>query len=431
MSGRGTGADPCGRSMSKFVGVRRGIATSIGIALAVAIAADARATEGYFQNGYGARSKALAGAGVADQRDATAVSLNPAGIVNAGNEYVSSFSLFNPQRETTFSPGGVVESERNWFLIPNMAANWKLSGTPWADAIAFSMYGNGGMNTNYPGYPNPACGGGTGIFCGGRAGVNLEQIMLSVAAAKRFGAISVGVAPILAIQKFRARGLDAAFGVPDRGNDWALGGGLRAGIEATVAKGVRLGLAASTPIWSQKFDKYAGLFAERGGFDIPASVQAGIAVDVAPAVTFMLDYRRIFYTGTASVSNPSTNMAPLGADNGPGFGWKDVDVVKFGVEWRSTDKLTLRAGYSYNTQPIQARDVTFNILAPGVMQHHVTGGLSYRISDRVDVELAGTYAPYQSVIGPNPNPMAPPGSTIKLGMEQFEITAGFKYRFGP
>ena len=41
------------------------------------------ATEGYFQYGFGARQKALAGAGVADGRDATTASLNPAGLVNA------------------------------------------------------------------------------------------------------------------------------------------------------------------------------------------------------------------------------------------------------------------------------------------------------------------------------------------------------------
>ena len=44
------------------------------------------ATEGYFQNGFGARQKALAGTGAADSRDATAASLNPAGLVHVGTE---------------------------------------------------------------------------------------------------------------------------------------------------------------------------------------------------------------------------------------------------------------------------------------------------------------------------------------------------------
>ncbi len=46
----------------------------------------AQALEGYFQHGYGARHTALAGAGVADGRDATIAIINPAGLVHAGNE---------------------------------------------------------------------------------------------------------------------------------------------------------------------------------------------------------------------------------------------------------------------------------------------------------------------------------------------------------
>ena len=44
------------------------------------------ATEGYVVNGVGARKKALAGAGVASSKDATAASLNPAGLVNVESQ---------------------------------------------------------------------------------------------------------------------------------------------------------------------------------------------------------------------------------------------------------------------------------------------------------------------------------------------------------
>ncbi|MEI9900181.1 MAG: hypothetical protein WDN31_08700 [Hyphomicrobium sp.] len=54
------------------------------IALGTALASHpARALEGYFQHGYGARHQALAGAGVADGRDATIAIINPAGLVHA------------------------------------------------------------------------------------------------------------------------------------------------------------------------------------------------------------------------------------------------------------------------------------------------------------------------------------------------------------
>ena len=56
-------------------------------------AMDAFATEGYFTHGAGARNKALAGAGVADGRDATALITNPAGMVGNGTELTVSVSL--------------------------------------------------------------------------------------------------------------------------------------------------------------------------------------------------------------------------------------------------------------------------------------------------------------------------------------------------
>ena len=425
----------------------------VSIAALALAATPATATDGYFQNGYGARQKALAGAGVADGKDATAAALNPAGIVHADDELDVAVGLFSPRRRMEgsgppgFTPTGEVDSDRNWFVIPNIARNWRLQGNPWFDAVALTMYGNGGMNTAYPAIARPdgGCGGpATGVFCGGKAGVDLQQMFLSVAAAKRFGNVSVGVAPIFALQMFEARGLGAfAAGgassdpanLTNNDHDISVGGGVRAGIEWAVLPHVRLGVAGTTPIWMQRFDKYGGLFAEQGGFDIPASMQAGIAVDVMPNLTLMADYKHIWYGSVPSIANPSTNLllgptGLLGLDNGAGFGWKDVDVVKIGAEWRASPGLTLRAGYAYNTQPIGSRDVMFNILAPGVIQHHITGGLQYRLSQNMDLELAGMYALDATVRGSELPGFGNPAHQIEIGMHQYEVTIGVKYRFG-
>jgi long-chain fatty acid transport protein len=45
------------------------------------------------------------------------------------------------------------------------------------------------------------------------------------------------------------------------------------------------------------------------------------------------DYQRINYSGIPAVGNPSAALAPLGAANGPGIGWRDVNVFKIGVAW--------------------------------------------------------------------------------------------------
>ena len=190
--------------------------------------------------------------------------------------------------------------------------------------------------------------------------------------------------------------------VTNQGTDVSWGGGVRAGIEWALAPQFRIGVAGNSRIYTHEFERYRGLFAEQGDFDIPASLQAGIAFDVTPNLTFLADYKHIWYGSVASIANPSTNIlsgAALGADNGPGFGWKDIDIFKVGAEWRNLGNLTLRAGYSYNTSPLQSRDVLFNILAPATVQHHITGGFEYAWSKDLSFEVAGAYVPESSISG--------------------------------
>ena len=82
------------------------LAVSAGILTYVIALSPASATDGYFQYGYGARQKALGGAGVADSRDATAAALNPAGLVHAPTELTLSGTLFSPSREYSVSGAG-------------------------------------------------------------------------------------------------------------------------------------------------------------------------------------------------------------------------------------------------------------------------------------------------------------------------------------
>ena len=92
----------------------------------------------------------------------------------------------------------------------------------------------------------------------------------------------------------------------------------------------------------------------------------------------MVDYKHIFYSKIPSVGNSSAIPLPFGASGGPGFGWHDVDVFKIGAEWRASPAWTLRAGYAHNTNPIKSTDVTLNIIAPGVVTDHITGGFATR-----------------------------------------------------
>ncbi len=401
----------------------------------------AHAGEGYLQNGYGARQKALAGSGVADSTDATAISLNPAGLVNVETQTNISASIISQNGGfSSTGTGGVTadgshKSDPGLVVVPNIAANWRVNWG-FADAVGLSVYANGGAKTHYSDFTNANCAlfGTSGAICGGPLSLNMEQAYFSAAIAKQvLPGLSFGVAPIIVRQTIEVDGvgLFAPFSVnpsqfTNNGKSEAWGAGARAGVEWKALPTLRFGLSGNTPIHMSKFDAYSGLFAKQGRVDAPATVQAGIAIDLRPDLTFLADYKHIWYSRASAVSNPSTNLTAFGSDMGPGFGIQDVDVIKLGLEWRHSKELTLRVGYSHNTAPIIARDADLNIMTLGVVTNHFTGGLKYRLNSAVDLELAAMYAPSTSVSGPELNN---PGRNVTIHNSIFEVTAGFTYRF--
>ena len=402
----------------------------------------ARATEGYFQHGFSAIQKAEGGAGVANPEDVMTLAVNPAGLVDVGDGVEGGISLFSPRRQYSVPPGmgfvapGTVNSNWNYFAIPNFGYSQQIDDH---SAWGIAMYGNGGMNTNYPAATaNPACaafGGGSGVYCDGKTGVNMVQMFIAAGYAWRAGNFSFGVAPTLALQMFDAKGLAAFSGLSSSPSNltsgkisYSYGGGVRVGALWRVSPAFRLGLAGSMPMWTTEFQKYKGLFADRGGFNIPANVTVGAAWDVVPDVTLMLDYKRIFYSAVNSVGNSMFVPKPFGADNGPGFGWKDVNAVAFGANWRVNPVWTLRAGYAHNTNPVRSEDVTLNILAPGVVTDHITAGVSARVDAHSTIDLAASYMPTHSVSGPEVVPgLGPTGRTITLSMHQYDLTVEWRY----
>lgn len=404
----------------------------------------AQATEGYFLNGTSVRDQGVAGAGIADPQDPLALANNPASLAEIDSQIEIGASLFMPRRQYTGSGGpgftgsGTVTSGSQYFVLPSFGVSKKLDDN---SAVGLAIYGNGGLNTNYPAVANPACTSPplpapNGTFCGGAAGVNLIQAFVSAGYARKFGdKLTIGVAPVFAMQIFQAHGLAAfsydAMGNPltvdpakltNNGNSTSTGFGGRAGILIKLTQQLRVAASYQTKINMSKFKKYAGLFENGGEFDIPSTFTVGVAIDPAPGVTFMADYRHINYEGIPAVSNPSTIPQQFGSPGGPGFGWKNVDAFKFGIEAQVSEKFTLRAGVAFNNNPVPGADATLNILAPGVVKQHYTAGARLSLGTNSSLDLAFTYAPTAHTTGIEITPAGPnPGHTIDLAMHQFEF----------
>jgi long-chain fatty acid transport protein len=407
------------------------------------------ATNGYFAHGYGARSKAMAGTGVAFSQDAVAGALNPAGLVYVGTRLDVEVELFSPLRQYTVQGGptpastfplatGTVESESDIFVVPTVGWSYKLDNQ---QSIGVTLYGNGGMNTDYPVTPSassasPRCPQG-GTFCAGFTGVDLAQAFLVGSYAHSFadGRYALGISPIFAVQTFKANGL-ANFGgfssdpqhLSNSGRDYSYGAGFRVGGQAELLPGVRLGAAYKSRIYMTKFNSYAGLFAEQGGFDIPDSFNVGLSWAINKALTTAFDVEQIRYSQVNSVGDPLLPLTPgsLGTHTGPGFGWRDMTIYKLGAQWQQSEKLALRGGVSYGQQPIDSSQVLFNILAPGVQEWHLTTGFSYAFTDEDELSFAFMYSPPKTVNGLNP---LSPGQMIELQMYQFSGQFAWSRRF--
>jgi long-chain fatty acid transport protein len=430
----------------------------------------AHATDGYFANGYGMKSIGMGGAAVAVAQEAFGGAINPGAMSFLGNEWQLGLSWFSPHRDASRSgsgPAGIdgyADSGSTNFFIPEFAVNWKYRSDL---AFGISVFGNGGMNTDYEGGQIPtasACGsfnpkpGPYNLMCGnGNLGVDLMQLMIAPYASWQFvKGHSVGIAPIIAYQRFKAEGLQAfdnpmlstSMGnVTNNGYSDSWGFGVRVGYMGQLTDYLSIGAAYASKVGMGNFDGYRGLFAEEGAFDIPSNFTLGIAVRPTAQWLLALDYQRIFYDDSVSVSNPSSLIlncafmpgqtnACLGGSNGAGFGWQNVDVWKVGVQYMLDDKWTFRAGYNHTDNPIGSQDVTFNILAPGVVKDQYTLGTTYALDKVSEITAAFMYAANNSVTGTSllagnpPNGFgAPPTTSETIAMKEYQFGIAYSRKF--
>lgn len=337
--------------------------------------------------------------------------------------------------------------------------------------------GNNGL-ANPPHYPanDPFGRAGTQIpgtskQGGGNAGVNLEQLGFSLAYSRQVADnLSLGASFLIGYQTIEVKGVGAFQGftetftqsmianqtmsavspsnLTDNGKDSAWGYGFQIGGLWDVNEILSIGASYRTKMYMGKFDKYSDLFAEGGDFDIPAVGTIGIAVQPNDRLAFALDVQQIWYGDVPAVANNNDlamkcdlNAALgqasqpgaiydsrycLGGSKGAGFGWDDMTIFKFGVQYAVNDQLKLRAGYSHGENPIDGSQVAFNTLAPATPTNHFTIGASYLLQDNFELTFWGMYAPEDTIKGPGEftGTQAP-----EIKMHQYEAGVNFAWLF--
>lgn len=403
------------------------------------ISASVHATTGYFMNANSVKAQGNAGTSIANFSDALTIAQNPAGLSWVGQRLDIGATVFSPDRSSEIignaagANGNYEGNGRKYFVLPEVAYNHQINDQV---NFGFAIYGNGGMNTGYDRNPFAAFGNK------GSAGVNLTQIFFSPAVSWKFTEHqSIAVTTNILYQQFEAKGISGFAGfsqdgknLSNRGKDSSTGLGARVGWSGQfVEDRLTLGANYSSKIKADKFDKYRGLFADSGNFDVPESYGIGAAFKLTPALTVAADVERINYSDISSIANDfdvtQIPTHPFGSNQGPGFGWNDISVYKLGLTYQTSPKLTLRAGYSYNDQPIPKSQTFLNILAPGVVQQHLSVGATLQLDQHQDVSIAYTHALEKEVKGRNSIPNNFGGGEANLKMNQDLLGFAYSYKY--
>jgi long-chain fatty acid transport protein len=409
------------------------------------IATSAFATNGYFATGIGVKAKAMGGASIAFAEDGFGAAANPANLAQVKDGYSIGVSAFAPDRAVTGTSAW--EGFQNYFHLTGVAGT-AYSGNEAADAFAIPefaysktindkvsvgvvVYGNGGMNVDY-GRPMYDSGANTTS--------NLEQLFIAPTVSYKLNDQHTVAASLnLVYQTFSATGLNWFAGYTrgsvtnpgGYGTDDATGAGVKLGWNGKLSDQITAGAFYQPKTTMGKFNAYKDLFAQDGGFDIPETYGVGVAVKANPKTTVALDVVQINYSGIKSLANPNnhdTYNTDLGAEDGKGFGWKDMTVYKLGVAHQLDSATTIRAGWNYGKQPISKGELDFNLLAPAVVEHHFSAGFTRDIDKDSSVSMHAMYAPNVELTGTSADGSGT-SYMSKLEMSQYEIGIQYSKKF--
>lgn len=439
-------------------------AIAVAAAVGITFPMFAFATNGYFLEGFGAKSRGMGGVGVAYGTDALAAAANPASMVDVemnamridvGGEF------FNPPRAIRHDSNdlGVTEekSGSNLFLIPSMGGVHRFNRKITVGMAVIGAGFNTRFNQAVPGKPNCVNGdtsSGTGSYfynfnCNADSktvGMQLMQMQMLPSVAYRLNKQhTLGASLAVAVQQFRAYGFGAfeSLGfagsnnhVSGEGNAWSYGGGLRVGWLSSFYKNkFKVGLNYASRVYMSSFQKYENLFAEHGDFDIPQHAAVGIAYKIDPKLTVAADVQYIDYSSVKAISNKGPNVIDitdlnpacpgddgldptnclLGGDKGMGMGWKSMTVYKLGLNYDYNDAWSFRGGVNYGKAPIPKDQVLFNLVAPATTEKHLGLGASYRPAPNIEWSFNYTHGFKNTIKGPTAFPPSQNGGQSVIG----------------
>ncbi len=439
------------------------------------------AQSGHIMQGVGAVNMSMGGAATAQPLDISgAMQWNPATLSAFEGKIIKlDVGLFfsSPELSSSFGPlTGITEDDRGMSPMPALAFVWgKKDSKHTFGASAFGISGFGVTfpeNTNYPqdmmGNPNLDFNPSENTnpinfpqYAGGFGHIESDYMLLQVGLSYAYelsDKFSIGIQPNvnyaalelapnpLAAPDFPPSMGGTGKGYPTSDKASAIGYGAQFGLFFDSGFGLKLGASYKTAQTFKEFEfkntYLDGSEAPDVSFqmDYPAIMSVGLGYSEGD-VDFALDFRRVMYEDTegfeASGWQFASNGFPTGSVNG--FGWENISILSAGLQYKGIDKLPLRFGYTYSSNPINEDLAFFSIPATAIIKNAYQFGLSYEVNDNWKVDAVYHYGDSNGATeGQMLSPMAistnnpygaMPGSSVSYEMTTSMIQFGIAYTF--
>lgn len=230
-----------------------------------------------------------------------------------------------------------------------------------------------------------------------------------------------------------------ASGYPSTDKATTTGFGGQVGVFYNSGAGFKAGLAYKTV---QNFSDFkldntyldSSTNTNKLALDYPSIFSAGLGYSLEEW-DFALDYRYVDYKNTDGFS--STGWTSTGSV--AGFGWDSINIISAGIQYKGVQRVPLRIGYTYSSNPINSDVAFFNVPATAIIENAFQFGLSYEASDNIQLDGMFHYGTSAgSTSGPLLNPMftqtfppygAIPGSEVSYDMTTSMVMVGISYKF--
>jgi len=409
------------------------------LALALPLAAaPVHAGNGHNLHGIGAVNSSMGGAGVAVAVDPLgALLLNPALLTKLDGSRFAFSAEYNSASnavESTAGPfSGRTEEDGDTALIPAFGFTQHTADSRFAWGVGF--LGLAGFGVDYPQDPtNPILS--PQPFGFGRVYSNYQLLKVPTTVAWQVNdALSIGASLNAARATLTAS--PAGFGTPDCSGpagpcffpsvnaDSAWGFGLGVGLHYQVNPAFALGLSYQSETEFEDFEWNSAVanpglptFGQRRKVTLqlnaPAVAVAGIGFTPGDKLTIAADAKWINYADTEGFADV--------------LGFEDIMVYDIGLQYRLTDKLTLRGGYNIAENAIPEELAFLNVSVPAIFEDRVSGGLGIRVSESVELNAAYYHVFENRITGPFLGPTGPvPGTSVttEMAMDSLVLTFNF------